>query len=317
MQLPDPSAVRVAVLAGGTSNERAVSLVSGEQVHRALTEAGFANELIDTQDAVAAFDRLVNGGFDVAFIALHGKGGEDGAIQGVCEILGIPYTGSGVLASALAMDKARSKALYRACGIPTAPAVEVRRNAPYDGAAIVAQVGEKCVVKPSQDGSSVGMSIVHEPAELGAAIEKALATGSDALVESFVSGTEITVAVIGNDEPRALPVVEIVPHHEFYDYEVKYQENGADHVIPARLDPDLYRQAQEYAVCAHRALGCRGMSRSDFIVDPARGPVILETNTIPGMTPTSLLPDAARHAGIDFPALCATIVAYALEACAR
>lgn len=313
MQALDPSKIRVAVLAGGTSNERAVSLVSGEQVHRALTAAGYENELIDTQNASLAVERLANGGFDVAFIALHGKGGEDGAMQGVCEVLGIPYTGSGILASALSMDKARSKTIYRANDIPTAVSVTLRRGEGYDVPAIVDAVGEKCVVKPSADGSSVGMSIVHEPAELEAAVERAFAAGSDVLVESFVSGTEITVAVIGNGEPQALPIIEIVPHHEFYDYEVKYQANGAEHVIPARLEPAVYERAQALAVKAHQALGCRGMSRSDFIVDPQRGPVILETNTIPGMTPTSLLPDAARHAGYDFPALCSLIVEYALE----
>ena len=313
MQHVDPSSVRIAVVAGGVSHEREVSLASGSQVQAALTKAGFDNELIDTQDAAAAIRRLVDGNFDLVFIALHGKGGEDGAIQGVCETLGLPYTGSGILASSTAIDKSRSKVVYRHHGIPVATSVTLHRGLPYSLDDILVAVGEKCVVKPIGDGSSVGMSIVHRSCELPEALAKAFETGEDVLVEAYVVGTEITVAVLGNDEPEALPVIEIVPHAEFYNYEVKYSASGAEHIIPARLDPQTYAKAQEYAVAAHRALGCRGMSRSDFIVDPERGPVILETNTIPGMTETSLLPDTARHAGYDFPALCTRIVELALE----
>jgi D-alanine-D-alanine ligase len=317
MQLPDLSALRVAVLYGGISNERPVSLHSGEQVHEALDSLGCSNTLIDTQDAAAAFDQLAHGSYDVAFIALHGKGGEDGSIQGVCELLGIPHTGSGVLASALAMDKGRAKSLYADAGIPTASARRLVNGAPYEAAAIVDEIGIPCVVKPIGDGSSVGMSIVHAAGELAVAIEKAAATGQDVLVERYVAGTEVTCAVLGNDEPEALPVIEIVPHSEFYDYEQKYSANGAEHVCPARLDAGVYALVQEHAVRAHRALGCAGMSRSDFIVTAEGVPYILETNTIPGMTSTSLLPDAARHVGYDFPALCATMVGYALEAARR
>lgn len=313
MKSVDPSSVRVAVLAGGVSHEREVSLSSGAQVQAALSSAGFDNELIDTQDPRAALLRLMDGGFDVAFIALHGRGGEDGSIQGVCETLGIPYTGSGILASATAIDKSRSKVIYRHHGIPVAASVTLRRGVPYSIDDVVVAVGEKCAVKPIGDGSSVGMSIVHRSSELPDAIERAFATGEDVLVESFVPGTEVTAAVLGNDDPEALPLIEIVPHAEFYNYEVKYSASGADHIVPARLAPEVYAKVQQYAVAAHRALGCRGMSRSDFIVDPDRGPFILETNTVPGMTETSLLPDAARHAGYDFPALCAAIVALALE----
>lgn len=313
MHSHEPSTVRVAVVAGGVSNEREVSLASAAQVCEALTYAGYYNEMIDIKNAKEAISRLMYGSFDVVFIALHGKGGEDGAIQGVCETVGIPYTGSGILASALALDKSRAKAIYRHSGIPNAVSLLLKRGAPYDVADIVAVVGEKCVVKPVGDGSSVGMSIVHGPDELPRALEVAFDTGGDVLVESFIAGTEITVGVLGNDDPVALPVIEIVPHDEFYNYEVKYATNGADHIIPARLEPEIYRKAQEYAVKAHLALGCRGMSRSDFIVDPERGPMILETNTIPGMTKTSLLPDAARHAGYDFPTMCSTIIDLALE----
>lgn len=313
MHRHDPSNTRVALLVGGSSNERAISLSSGEQVHTALKKAGYIVEVIDTQDARTALERLIDGSFDVAFLALHGKGGEDGTIQGACETIGLPYTGSGVLASALAMDKARSKAFYVQNGLPVAPSVTLRRDEPYTIDELVAQVGEQCVVKPIDDGSSLGMSIVHQLDELPAALTKAFANGQDIMIEAYVRGTEITVAVLGNENPEPLPVIEIVPHDEFYSYEVKYAAAGADHIIPARLAPEVYERAQAYAVRAHRALGCSGLSRSDFIVTDDGTPIILETNTLPGMTETSLLPDAARHAGYDFPAVCSRIIELALE----
>ncbi len=317
MSTLNPSEIRVAVLAGGTSSEREVSLASGEQVCLALTSVGYYNEFIDTKDAFQTIDKLEKGGFDVAFIALHGKGGEDGCIQGLCEFIGIPYTGSGVLSSALSMDKSRSKLVYQEHGIPTAPFVSIGRGKAHDIDEIIAAVGEKCVVKPVGDGSSVGITIVRDRAQLEEALNVAFATGEDAIVESFIEGVEVTVAVLGNDTPEALPIIEIVPHAEFYDFRVKYEKNGADHIIPARIDKDVYELTQRYAVQAHRGLGCRGVSRSDFIIDPERGPVILETNTIPGMTPTSLLPDTARYQGYDFPTLCSMLVEFALEDAAR
>lgn len=308
----DPSSMRVALLAGGVSNERQISFLSGEQVGQALAAAGFTYEMIDPAEGLSAIEKLANGSFDVAFIALHGKGGEDGTIQGVCQMLGIPYTGSGVLASALSMDKPRAKAVYARAGLPVAPSVVVWPDEQYDIEAIVGVVGQKSVVKPIGDGSSVGMNIVHEPSELHDALKIAFDAGGPALVEQFIPGTEITVSVIGNEHPIALPVIEIVPHAEFYDFEVKYSPTGADHIIPARLSPEVYRRAQEYGIRAHDALGCHGMSRSDFIVDPTGECIILETNSIPGMTATSLLPDAARHAGYDFPTLCTMLIEYAV-----
>lgn len=308
----DPAKIRVAVLAGGVSNERPVSLVSGGEVYKALVGAGYTCKLVDPQDVPTLVETLTCGCFDVAFLALHGAGGEDGTIQGFCEILGMPYTGSGVGASALAMDKARSKVMFQKAGIPVADSVLLRNGEPYDIDAIIAAVGQKSVVKPVRDGSSVAMSIVHDVADLPEALQKAFATGEDVMVESFVRGTEITIAVLGNEDPEALPIIEIVPHAEFYNYEVKYAVNGAEHIIPARLDPEVYERASNYAVAAHKALGCRGMSRSDFIVREDGTCVILETNTIPGMTPTSLLPDAARHAGYGFVDLCRKIIELAL-----
>ncbi len=308
-----PSDIKVAVLCGGISDERPVSLTSGEQVHKALSGKGIAADLIDTQDGRAALLRLIEGGYDVAFIALHGKGGEDGTIQGALETLGIPYTGSGVAASAVAMDKSRSKASYGLVGLPCAASVTLASQDDMSVEQIVEAVGAKCVVKPCGDGSSVGMSIVHDPAELPHALEVAFACGQSVMVESYVSGTEVTVAVLGNDDPQALPVIEIVPHAEFYDFEVKYSANGAEHIIPARLDPEVYERVQAAAVLAHKALGCRGVSRSDFIVSQDGTPVILETNTIPGMTPTSLLPDAASKAGMDFGQVCVRLLELALQ----
>lgn len=313
MQPNVPADLHVAVLAGGASSERTVSISSGSQVFEALQSLGYRVELIDTLDAKAAVRRLLDEPYDVVFLALHGKGGEDGLIQGVCETLGIPYTGSGVLASALAMDKGRAKTFYRSCGIPVAASVSISCGESWSVDAVAEAIGFPCVVKPVDDGSSLGMSIVREAAELPQAVEEVMGRGQDVLVEAFVDGVEITVPVLGNDDPEVLPVIEIVPHDAFYSYEVKYVANGADHIIPARLDPEVYARAQEYAVRAHKALGCAGESRSDFIVTKEGVPVILETNTIPGMTQTSLLPDAARVAGYSFPEVCARLIGYALE----
>jgi D-alanine-D-alanine ligase len=305
--------MRVAVLYGGSSDERTVSLTSGEQVHKALVGEGIKADLIDTQDGREALGKLIAGDYDVAFIALHGKGGEDGTIQGALETLKIPYTGSGVAASAVAMDKARSKASYGLAGLDIAKSVTLAHPGDMSAEQIVAAVGQKCVVKPCGDGSSVGMSIVHEAAELPHALEVAFACGQTVMVESYVTGTEVTVAVLGNDDPQPLPVIEIVPHAEFYDFEVKYSANGAEHIIPARLDPQVYERVQQASVRAHKALGCRGVSRSDFIITADGTPVILETNTIPGMTPTSLLPDAASKAGMSFAQVCVRLLELALE----
>ena len=313
MQTIEPGQLHVAVLAGGTSSEREISLTSGRQVLAALKDKGVACDLYDPRDFVETVNSLAAGSYDVVFIAMHGKGGEDGAIQGVCEWLGLPYTGSRLRASAIAMDKYCAKALYADAGIPISPSVLLREGDPFDSDEIIEKVGGKCVVKPNKDGSSVGMSIVHTIDELAPAIKKAFEVSDEVVVEGFIEGTEITVAVLGNDEPEALPVIEIVPHAEFYDFEVKYSPTGADHIIPARLDKDVYEAAQRYAVMAHHALGCRGMSRSDFIVNQDGECIILETNTIPGMTPTSLLPDTARHAGYEFGDLCIKIIQLALE----
>lgn len=252
---------------------------------------------------------------DVVFIALHGKDGEDGCVQGLCELLEVPYTGPGVLASALSMDKSRAKTFFRAAGLSTAPWVELDGEQEVDLEGITEVVGEKCVVKPAREGSALGVHIVDSAEDLQGAIDEAFTHDDEVIVEKFLSGTEVTVAVLGNDEPEALPVIEIVPQESsaFYDYEAKYAVGGATHIIPARLSDEVTARCKEAAVSVHRALGCRGVSRTDMIIDDAGTCWILETNTIPGMTATSLLPDTANRVGIDFEHLCRMLVELALE----
>lgn len=303
--------LRIAVLMGGRSAEREVSLHTGEQVSSALSERGHVVTGIDTAD-LGFIERLRAGGFDVVFICLHGRFGEDGTIQGLLEILGLPYVGSGVLASALAMDKIASKRIFEAVGLATPPSLSFT-SMPDDAMPIIAALGEKLVVKPVGEGSSVGMSIVHSAAEVLPALELAFRHDGTVLVERFVAGAEVTVGVLGNAELVTLPALEVVPEHEFYDYESKYIPGMSRHIIPARVSAVARAECQRIALEAHRALGCRGMSRSDTIVTPDGEVYLLEVNTIPGMTSTSLFPDAARAGGIDFPDLCDRLVALALE----
>lgn len=308
----EPHELRVAVLAGGISDEREVSFSSGNTVAKALGEAGYTQvDMLDPADDDFLV-QLSDGDYDVAFIALHGRGGEDGMIQSILEYLGIPYTGSGVIASACAADKDVSKAIYERAGIPVARGVVVKRDDDVCVADITDVVGSECFVKPAINGSSYGVTLVKEEAQLPDALEVAFEGDDKALVEERLVGTEITVGVYG-EPPQALPIVEILPQEnsEFYDIDVKYIDPELVHRIPAEISPENYRCAQEYAVRAHEALGCRGFSRSDFIVTD-HGPVILETNTIPGMTPASLFPDEARHAGIAFSTVCDELIRIAL-----
>lgn len=308
----NPSSTRVLLLKGGTSGERDISLLSAEGVAAGLKAEGFEVVEVDTgKDGY--LHRIADADYDVVFICLHGKNGEDGTVQGLCTLMGKPFVGPGVLASALAMDKARSKAFYIASGLPTPNSVNVRRGEGYSVDEIIAAVGEKTVVKPATEGSALGVSIAHSPEELDGAIAAALAIDDVALVERFVEGVEVTVAVLGNDEPEALPVIEIVPHNEFYDFESKYAEGGAQHICPARIPQDQTEACQRIAIAAHRVLGCRGVSRSDLIIDATGTCWLLETNTIPGMTKTSLLPDAANTVGVSYAKLCRLMVEYALE----
>ena len=305
--------MRIAVLAGGTSAERGVSLSSGANVANALRKAGYGK--VDTLDpATDTFlDDVRAGSYDAAFIALHGVGGEDGTVQHILEYLGIPYTGSDALASGCGMDKELSKVLYDRAGIPTARGMAIERGETWDAAAIVEQLGSRLFVKPAYNGSSYGVSKVDDVADLDAAIEQAFEYDTKILVEECLVGTEISVGVFGGDELVALPIVEICcpDDVDFYDLSVKYVDPKDIHRIPARLSEADYERAQQLAKEAHDALGCYGISRSDFIVGE-RGPVILETNTIPGMTESSLFPDEVRHAGLDFANVCAELVELAL-----
>jgi len=308
----EPRNCKVALISGGSGGEREVSLASGRGAQQALEAAGFPVTVFDPAEK-EDLTALVEGDFDVAFITLHGKLGEGGPIQGLLEVVGIPYIGSDLWASALAIDKAKAKVFYGLAGIKTPKSVSLSRLDERPPAEILEEMGPRCVVKPSTEGSALGVCIVDSPESLAEAIEKALQLGKEVLVESYVAGTELTVAVLGNDEPYALPVIEIVPIHEFYDYESKYAPGGSKHLCPAPIDDKTTAEVQAAAVKAHKALGCAGVSRSDFIVDEAGDAWILETNTIPGMTETSLLPDAGRAAGIGFPELCRLLVEYALE----
>lgn len=303
--------LRIAVLLGGRSAERQVSLDTGDQVAMALESVGHTVTRVDTGD-IGFIETVRTGGFDVAFICLHGRFGEDGTVQGLLELLELPYVGSGVLASALAMDKVVSKQVFVSAGIKTPAWETVRAGEDVFLEDISLRLGDKVVVKPVSEGSSVGMSIVHDRNELGPAVEQALEHDRTVLIEQFVAGAEVTVGVLGNEDLEPLPTLEIVPEHEFYDYESKYIPGMSRHIIPARVDAEARKECQRIAVEAHRALRCRGMSRSDTIVTPEGEVYLLEVNTIPGMTRTSLLPDAARAAGIEFPQLCDRLVALAL-----
>ncbi len=306
--------LRVMVLMGGKSSERHVSLSTGKMILGALNQDRYAPCAADLPD-------LMNPDLqrpELVFIALHGPGGEDGTVQGMLETLGLPYTGSGVLASALAMNKSMAKRLFACVGLPVLPELAVMRSSLLNPALLIKAVenelgGFPVFVKPNSEGSTFGCSRADSALQLEQALQLALQYDSLILVEPWVKGTEITVGVLGNagGELQALPSIEIVPRSGFYDYESKYAEGGSTHIIPARLPASLLKQAENAAVCCHSTLGCRGMSRTDFLVQ-GENLYILETNTIPGMTPTSLLPQAAAHAGIGFSELLDRIIASAL-----
>ncbi|MBQ9020629.1 MAG: D-alanine--D-alanine ligase [Eggerthellaceae bacterium] len=305
--------IHVALIAGGTSGERDISIASGDGAEAALREAGFQVTRLDSankDDLVT----LINSSFDVAFLCLHGKGGEDGSIQGLLEIAGIPYTGPGVWSSATAIDKTKSKLFYERANIPTPASITVSAAYnPEDLTSFAQQAGFPLVVKPATEGSALGVEIVQAEADLPAAIERGLEIDTEVLIEQYIAGTEITVAVLGNAEPFALPVIQIVPRNSFYDFDAKYAPGGSQHICPAPLSDEVTARAQELGIAAHKALECRCMSRTDMIVDEEGLPWVLETNTIPGMTQTSLLPDAAAAAGISFPELCVKLIEFALE----
>lgn len=322
--------MKVAVLFGGTSAERDVSIASGAQIVAALREVGHEVIAVDTARGVltpeeereflrpevapvppelAALDMLRTGdptalmrapefqGTDVVFLALHGGTGEDGTVQAMLDLVGIPYTGSGHLASAIAMDKEVAKRLFRDAGIPTPDWI----MAPAPVEDVIERLGLPVVVKPSKQGSTVGLTVVKRPEDYDAAVELAFRYDDEVMIERFIPGREVTVGIL---DGKALPVGEIIPKHEIFDYECKYQQGMAEEIFPADLPADAAAEVQRIALAAHGVLKLGGYSRIDFRMDPDGGFWCLEANTLPGMTANSLLPKAARAAGIEFPELC-------------
>lgn len=312
----------VAIIAGGPSSEAEVSRASARGIEAALKASGHRAVRLEL-DAYLG-ETLRSGGFEVAFPIAHGPLGEDGALQGLLECLALPYVGSGVLASARAMDKAAAKMCFRTAGIPVAAGFEVHEG--FEGREGFARVIERAcrefpdgyIVKPASSGSAIGVAR-DESAQGGPSMEAALAEAialgaGTALVESMLRGAEVTCGVLAAGEPaRALPVIQIEsPEDAFYTYEARYAPGRSVHKCPAPLDEGMTARIQELAVAAHAVLGCRDLSRVDFIVDRMQGPVVLEVNTLPGFTNTSLFPEAAAAIGLDFPALCDRLVRAAL-----
>jgi len=294
---------KIAVLMGGPGSERRVSLASGAGVVKALRELGAEVTEVD----VAGADFTVPEGTEVAFNVIHGTFGEDGQVQRILEARGVPYTGEGVAGSELAIDKIATKQRLIERGLPTARFEIIRDGQPPS-------LPLPLVIKAPREGSSVGVYIIHEAAELPAKLEEAWKFGNELLIEQFILGRELTVGVVGD---QALPIIEIKARNDFYNFENKYpflnpNAAGADHYCPASIEPALTQRIQELALAAHRALGLEVYSRVDFLLTASGEPFVLEVNTIPGMTPSSLLPEAAAAVGISYPELCRRIVELSL-----
>lgn len=304
---------RVTVVCGGISSEREVSLRSGSAVAEALRAGGY--RFVDLFDLNRQnLGELLAGKPEIVFLALHGKGGEDGCIQGALELAGIPYTGSGVESSALCMDKIRTKQVLKSERIPT-PGFVILGKEEFSEAAreetlkkLSEKIGFPMVLKSPSEGSSIGVVIVRAPGELFAGAEEVLRYGDSMIVEEFIEGAELTLPILGTAVPEALPVIEITSEGEFYDYHSKYTPGQSHHIIPARIREADRALAVKRGLAAYRAMGCRGLARVDLMNDAKRGPLVIELNTLPGMTAVSLFPDAAGSVGISFPELCDRIV---------
>jgi D-alanine-D-alanine ligase len=292
MQATEQAFGRVAVLMGGQSAEREVSLKSGHAVLDALVRKGVEAEAVDVGDEVLV--QLAEGGYDRAFIILHGRGGEDGVIQGALERLGMPYTGSGVLGSALAMDKYRTKAVWRGMGIPTPESVLIKEEADLEKAAAL---GLPLMMKPICEGSSIGMSKVESEAQLRGAWTTAREYDSVVLAERWIVGKEYTTTIV---QGEALPMIQLQTPHQFYDYQAKYSAETTRYHCPCGLDKEQERFFQQLCVSGFEAVGARGWGRVDLMVDEQHQPWLIEVNTVPGMTDHSLVPMSAKVAGIDF-----------------
>ncbi|HEX3012356.1 MAG TPA: D-alanine--D-alanine ligase [Syntrophomonadaceae bacterium] len=305
----------VLVLMGGESTEREISLKTGQAVYKALQEKGYSVASLDVNSKAAAAIQDISP--DVVFIALHGKKGEDGTIQGMLDIMGIPYTGSGVACSAICMNKVLTKKILSCEGIPTPPYTILKRweyTDPQKTARdLTDRMGLPLVIKASTQGSSIGTFIVKQADQIIPAMEDAFRYDTEIIAEKYIAGVELTAAVIGNDQPQVLPIIEITAENEFYDYQAKYTPGKCAHIIPARIDSEIKNKVNELAQKTYITMGCRGFARIDFMVDRYGNPFVLEINTIPGMTEMSLVPDAARAAGINFNDLVGMVVDFALE----
>ncbi|THB77550.1 MAG: D-alanine--D-alanine ligase [Desulfobulbaceae bacterium] len=305
----------VALIAGGKSGEREVSLSGAAIFEKALSPEKYQ---IRRYDPATDLTRLASEAaeIDFAFILLHGLFGEDGSVQGMLDLLGIPYQGSGILGSALAMDKNLAKVLYQQVGIPVARWKVINRGQEVDEHMLSDEFGLPLVIKPVRDGSSLGLSIARSVDEVKKGIELALENDSRVMVEQYIKGREITVSVLGNDDPVALPVIEIVPGegYEFFDYDAKYLPGASQEICPAEIGETYTVTAQQYGLDAHKVLQLSGYSRSDMIISEDQTIYILETNTIPGMTETSLLPQSAKAHGLDYPALLERLIELGIEA---
>jgi D-alanine-D-alanine ligase len=297
---------KVAVLMGGESAERTVSLESGKAVHAALCSAGIDAHAIDLDKS--SFQKLINDDFDRVFIALHGRGGEDGTIQGALESIGLPYTGSDVMSSALAMDKIRSKAIWRDAGLPTPDVVEL--NQASNWAQIVEEIKLPIMVKPVREGSSVGASKVSHADDLFTAWEQANQFDDRVMAESWVEGDEYTVSILGD---IVLPMIKLETKRDFYDYQAKYEDDDTKYICPCGLDENTEKMLGNLALQANQLLGVSGWSRVDLMIDDSNQPWLIEVNTIPGMTSHSLVPMAAKQAGISFEQLAVQILATSLS----
>ena len=301
---------KIGVLMAGPSTEKKISLKSGHAVLKALRGAGHcAVPVIIKTDKVSDNRRLIKSkNIDCAFLALHGRFGEDGGIQRILEMLKIPYTGSGVKASALAMDKIASRKIFQKYGLKVPASVALKREA--KNKVNFGLLGLPLVVKPATHGSSIGLSIVYKQQDLPKAVKLAFKFDKRIILEEYIKGRELTVGIL---REKALPVIEVVPKHAFFDYQAKYKEGLTDYIVPARISPKIARRVKEAALCAHKLLGCFGCSRVDIILDENNAPFVLEVNTIPGFTSTSLLPKAAKSTGTDFTSLCLDLIGIAYK----